>query len=226
MYRLPSKAEKSFFRIYWILGFILFVSDSGGHYTDSAHSFIFSFKNKDGLEPFTLLVKKTDDAMYGNNGYGPTFGGGHDIHISDGAGHNTNSYTNLGHSYVQLAGYKYGASDAQSLLAGSYNFQPHEVEVFYQTYKNWKFGFINRGKLATAKKFNSWFFELALYLHYCEGGGLVLVKYSYRLILKEKMLSRFTTPRTQHDSFSKNVPFWTYKEGRGENATPPPPLPP
>lgn len=51
-------------------------------------------------------------------------------------GSNTDSYTNLGKAYVQVAGYKYGASDTQSLLAGSYNFQPHEVEVFYQTYKN------------------------------------------------------------------------------------------
>ena len=83
-----------------------------------------------------LLVKKTDEAMYGNNGYGPTFGGGHDIHISDSASSNTNSYTNLGHSYVQVAGYRYNSGEAGNLLAGSYSFQPHEVEVFYQTYKN------------------------------------------------------------------------------------------
>lgn len=110
--------------------------DSGSSYTDSTWSFIFSFKNGYGLEPFKLHVKNSGNAMYGNNGYGPTFGGGHDIYIANSAGSNTNSYTNLGHTYVPPAGYKYSASDTRSLLAGTYNFQPHEVEVFYQTHKN------------------------------------------------------------------------------------------
>lgn len=108
---------------------------SGGSYTDSTNSFIFSFKNYYGLEPFKLHVKRSDNAIYGNSGYGPTFGGGHDIYIANSAGSNTNSYSNLGHTYVQLAGYRYGSSDTRSVFAGSYNFQPHEVEVFYQTHK-------------------------------------------------------------------------------------------
>ena len=80
-------------------------------------------------------MKRTENAIYGNSGYGPTFGSGHDIYIANSAGSNTNSYSNLGYSYVQLAGYKYSASDTKRVLAGSYNFQPHEVEVFYQTHK-------------------------------------------------------------------------------------------
>ena len=83
-----------------------------------------------------LHVKGTDNAIYGNSGYGPTFGGGHDIHIANNAGSNTNSYTNLGNSYVQVTGYKYSSSDAGNLLAGTKRFRPHEVEVFYQTHKN------------------------------------------------------------------------------------------
>ena len=113
-----------------------FVADSGGSYTHSVHGFLFSFKNKDGLEPFKLHIKNYQHGIYGNSGYGPTFGGGHDICIADGAGSNTNSYSELGYTYVQVAGYKYGASDTRSLLAGSYAFQPHEVEVFYQTYQS------------------------------------------------------------------------------------------
>lgn len=119
---------------YWLIPVFFFLSDSGGSYTDSVFSFIFSFKNHYGLEPFKLHIRKSEYAIYGNNGYGPTFGG-HDIYIANSAGYNMNSYTNLGHSYVQLAGYRYGSSDTRSLLAGSYNFQPHEVEVFYQTHK-------------------------------------------------------------------------------------------
>ncbi|KAL9961572.1 hypothetical protein ACROYT_G030534 [Oculina patagonica] len=109
---------------------------SGSSYTDSTYSFIFSFKNHYGLEPFKLHVKKYSNAIYGNSGYGPTFGAGHDIYIANSAGSNTNSYSNLGSTYVQLAGYRYGSSEAQSVFAGSYKFQPHEVEVFYQTHMN------------------------------------------------------------------------------------------
>ena len=116
---------------------VFFFSDSGGFYTDSTHSFLFSFKNRYGLDPFKLHIKYSEHAIYGNNGYGPTFGDGHDIYIADNAGSNTNSYTNLGNNYVQLAGYKYGDSNTRNLLAGSYSFQPHEVEVFFQTFKNW-----------------------------------------------------------------------------------------
>lgn len=83
-----------------------------------------------------LHPKKTEYGIYGNSNYGPTFGGGHDFHIANSASSNTNSYANLGHSYVQITGYTYGSSKAQNLLAGSYKFTPHEVEVFYQTYKD------------------------------------------------------------------------------------------
>lgn len=74
--------------------------------------------------------------MYGNSNYGPTFGGGHDIYIANNAGSNANSYNNLGHTYVQVAGYKYQAGNTKNLLAGTYTYTPQEVEVFYQTYKN------------------------------------------------------------------------------------------
>ena len=47
----------------------------------------------------------------------------------------TNSYSNLGHGYVLITGYTYGSSKVRGLLAGSYKFTSHEVEVFYQTYK-------------------------------------------------------------------------------------------
>ena len=80
-----------------------------------------------------LRVKPTGNAIYGNNGYGPTFGGGHDIYIASGAGSSTSSYCNMGHTYVQLTGYRYGATESKNLLAGSYNFKPDELEVYYQT---------------------------------------------------------------------------------------------
>ena len=65
--------------------------------------------------------------------YGPTFGGGYDFYIASYASTNTNSYSNLGHSYNPPAGHNYGTSFTASFLAGSYNFQPNEVEVFYES---------------------------------------------------------------------------------------------
>ena len=38
-------------------------------------------------------------AVYGNNNYGPTFGGGHDLYISNNCNTNTGSNTNIGYTY-------------------------------------------------------------------------------------------------------------------------------
>ena len=60
-----------------------------------------------------------------NANSGPTFGGGHDVHISDNAAYSQGSYSNFGHSYkLPEIGTK------NSLLAGSCNFTPTELEVF------------------------------------------------------------------------------------------------
>ncbi|XP_020896631.1 uncharacterized protein LOC110235508 [Exaiptasia diaphana] len=101
-------------------------------YSKSVNSFLFSFVNKDNLKPFKMEVVKSQYAICGRSIYGPLFGGGHDMVISDNAGSNTNSWTNLGHSYALIKGYTYTSTKAQNLLAGSYNFQPDEVEVFRQ----------------------------------------------------------------------------------------------
>ncbi|KAK3748598.1 hypothetical protein QZH41_005225 [Actinostola sp. cb2023] len=68
-------------------------------YMSSSNAFLFSFKNHDNLKPFKAKVKKIHYALCG--GYLPTFGAGHDIHIANNAGSNTNSYSNLFNSYIQ-----------------------------------------------------------------------------------------------------------------------------
>ena len=65
--------------------------------------------------------------------YGPTFGGGLDIYISDYASSNSNSEGNLGYTYSPPSGYSYGSTFARTFLAGSYFFTPDEVETFYET---------------------------------------------------------------------------------------------
>jgi len=68
------------------------------------------------------MVTKPTYAINRNSGYGPTFGGGHDICIK-----NSNSYTSFGHSYSVPS----GVQKENTILAGSYSFSPDEMEVFY-----------------------------------------------------------------------------------------------
>ena len=70
-------------------------SDSSNTYGYSTNTFIFSLINKEGLAPVKSMAKRPKYAIYRNGGYGPTFGGGYDIHISHNANSNTNSYTNF-----------------------------------------------------------------------------------------------------------------------------------
>ena len=99
------------------------------NYGTTSKSFIFSLVNKEGLAPFKSMVQgsKSSNAICHGSSYGPTFGGGHDIHIADNANQNANSYTNFGR-YYSLPN---GVTDRRTILAGTYNFSPDEVEVFY-----------------------------------------------------------------------------------------------
>ena len=68
-------------------------------------------------------------AIYRDSSYGPTFGGGHDIYISNNANSNTNSYTDFGESnYYSVPS---GVQSKYTILAGTRKFTPDEVEVFY-----------------------------------------------------------------------------------------------
>ena len=105
-------------------------------YRASTNAFIFSLVNKDGIPPFKALAK----GKYSNNGryaiytranYGPTFGGGHDIYISNNANAGTSSSSNFAHTYQPPSGYSYGSTKVRNLLAGSYSFKPNEIETFY-----------------------------------------------------------------------------------------------
>ena len=119
-----------FFIVYFKLG-----SSCGYHYDSAA--FLFSLVNKPGWQPLKLYQTGQYSyrrySIYSCSSYGPTFGG-HDICIYNNAASNTNSYSNLGHTYSPPSGYSYGSSFSRSFLAGSYfNFRPDEVEVFYET---------------------------------------------------------------------------------------------
>ena len=108
-------------------------------YRYDAKAFLFSLVNKPGWAP----VKLPQTGQYSYNGYsiydcysylyGPTFGGGHDIHIARYASSSSSSNTNLGYSYSPPSGYSYGSTFTQTFLAGTHQFTPDEVETFYET---------------------------------------------------------------------------------------------
>ena len=108
--------------------FLSCFSASVESFAATSKSFIFSLVDKEGLAPFKSMVKqaKSSDAIYCGPIYGPVFGLG-DILIFDNASQNTHSYSNFGR-YYSLPN---GVTDRHTILAGTNNFSPDEVEVFY-----------------------------------------------------------------------------------------------
>jgi hypothetical protein len=77
------------------------------------------------------LCDKNSICCYAN--YGPSFGGDDtctkDIFINSDSNTNQYSYCNFGHSYKH-EDYLCGTDRAKAILAGSYQFQTVEIEVF------------------------------------------------------------------------------------------------
>jgi hypothetical protein len=92
-------------------------------------SFIFSLRDKEDRSPFKAPLKdqNTGGAIYTYHTNGPIFGGGHDLLIYNNAASNTGSYTKFNYNYQAPS----GVSDTSTILAGTYNFQPSEIEVYH-----------------------------------------------------------------------------------------------
>jgi hypothetical protein len=111
-------------------GFSLKPWNQSSVYSYDKDSWLFSLVNKTGGAPCKLKSFSNNYGTYGNSSYGPTFGGGFDLYISDNCSSGLTSYSNLGHSYATPSGITYGTVNAQNFLAGSYYFQVQEIEVF------------------------------------------------------------------------------------------------
>jgi hypothetical protein len=99
---------------------------SGNSHSQSAQAFLFSLHSPSGVGPVKLpLVQNHQNAMYCAASWGPTFGGGHDLHVANCANSSTSSCTNLGHTYQLPPG-----QSAQTFFTGSHHFQAAEVEVY------------------------------------------------------------------------------------------------
>ncbi|KAK8811573.1 hypothetical protein WA158_003307 [Blastocystis sp. Blastoise] len=77
--------------------------DSSGSYKSYSKEFLFTLSNEHGIPPTKYDNTNSDRryAIYCKSSYGPTFGGGYDIKISNQCHNNTNSYCNA-HSYSEV----------------------------------------------------------------------------------------------------------------------------
>jgi len=106
--------------------------NQSGNYEFDQSTFLFSLINAT-KKP----LKFDQNTVYGNYSvlgsatYGPTFGGGHDFYICDNSNTVNSSYSNFGYSFtITSTGHAYSSPQAQSFLAGSYNFKTVEIEIF------------------------------------------------------------------------------------------------
>jgi len=85
----------------------------------------FHFEIKEALGPFKGRVTGQKHPIYKYHSYHVTFGYGHDIYIADNANTSIASYTNFSYSAPS------GVHHLRTILTGTYNFSPDELEVFY-----------------------------------------------------------------------------------------------
>jgi hypothetical protein len=98
---------------------------SAGGWAQAA-AFLFGLHTQgNGSQPVKLALKagKEGTAMYANLGYGPLFGGGHDLRVVNDANTNSNSCQNGKDTYDD-------AGLGVHFFTGSRNFQVAEYEVF------------------------------------------------------------------------------------------------
>lgn len=109
-----------------------FLLASYGWYQKDSKAFLFSLVNKPGWAPVKLLqtgyLSGLQKSVYFYYYSGPKFGES-DISISAPSS-NRESFSDLG-SYGPYGWY--GSTLARTFLAGTYRFDPSEVETFYET---------------------------------------------------------------------------------------------
>ncbi|CAB3992779.1 Hypothetical predicted protein [Paramuricea clavata] len=95
-------------------------------------SFLYSLRNNDDLTAFKApLINENDEwAISRYSVDGPTFGGG-ELFIPNNAVSNPNTQADFGTRYQPPHGYTANQPNTKSLLAGSSDFLPSEVEVLY-----------------------------------------------------------------------------------------------
>ena len=125
LHRLTRLLLNVFTQVSFNYLFNYFLSEGSGDWTTCSKSFLFSLVNFAGVGP-TKMALKTNNKQHGiycKNTYGPTFGGGHDLHICNAANESTGSSSNFGHTYES-------PQSGATFLVGQRKFTVNEYEVF------------------------------------------------------------------------------------------------
>ena len=108
------------------------VWDCSNQFKSDPNAFLFSLTNKEN-KPCKMKIdsNRHQYAIICNSQYGPVFGGSphSDIYIASNANTLMTSCSHLCHNYKHPQ-YALGSNEAQSFLAGSYQFQLNDIEVF------------------------------------------------------------------------------------------------
>jgi len=94
------------------------------NYCNAPGSFLFTLINPFGDPPTLFSCKSLAHSIYCNTGYGPSFGSGHDLHISNSSRSVNNNYCNLNNSYNDTLG------RGANTFTGARNFTVTDYEVF------------------------------------------------------------------------------------------------
>ena len=127
LHRLTRLLLNVFTQVSFNYLFNYFLSEGSGEWTTCSNSFLFSLVNHAGVGP-TKMALKADQKQYGiycDSNYCPTFGGNHDLFISNAANLNSSSSSKIGNTY-ECPPNQSGAT----FLAGQNNFTVNEYEVF------------------------------------------------------------------------------------------------
>ena len=97
---------------------------SNGSYAADPNAFLFTLTNPNNIPPTKYLVKPSDSStVYHNSGYGPTFGGGHDLYMVANS-NGSNSSVGFPSSYVDTTG------RGNATFTGSNSFITTDIEIY------------------------------------------------------------------------------------------------
>jgi gas vesicle protein len=96
----------------------------GNYAPDNNCPFIFTLTNPHGIPPTKYSIKDVQYSIYDHNGYGPTFGGGHDLYVCDNSHMKTGSHADFPSSYIDTT------NGGSITFTGSQKFQTSEIEVY------------------------------------------------------------------------------------------------
>eukprot|EP01080_Neovahlkampfia_damariscottae_P005516 gene5516-9333_t len=104
--------------------------NSNGGYSNDSKTYLYTLVNTTKVPPSKFPIMAGKNGAYSNSGYGPTFGGGHDLYICSNCTSANSNYTNFGYSFTSPPGLN--STQKQAFLAGGYNFTVKDIEVYLE----------------------------------------------------------------------------------------------